>query len=163
VSALASSPAATRAKEKDLGFAYLWWFLLGLCGAHKFYLGKVGWGFLYFFTGGLFFVGWLIDLFTLPDQVRRHNEAVRGMGEVRATTGAAPDPWPRRIFLLIVLLVVVPIVLFAIGLIVPILSKTQAPKPAAAAEHAASLVTPPPSSVNSDAREVPPSTPSLEK
>ncbi|MDE5994014.1 MAG: TM2 domain-containing protein [Oscillospiraceae bacterium] len=34
---------------------------LGFFGGHKFYEGKVGMGILYFFTGGLFFIGVIID------------------------------------------------------------------------------------------------------
>lgn len=43
---------------------FLCWFLGGV-GAHKFYLGKTGMGFLYLFTGGLFGIGWFIDFFSL--------------------------------------------------------------------------------------------------
>lgn len=53
--------------------AYLLWWFLGLVGGHKFYLGKVGMGFLYLFTGGLFGIGWFIDLFTLGGQVDTYN------------------------------------------------------------------------------------------
>lgn len=42
----------------------LWWFL-GLVGGHKFYDGKIGTGLLYMFTGGLFVIGWIIDLFAI--------------------------------------------------------------------------------------------------
>jgi restriction system protein len=35
---------------------------LGWLGAHKFYTGKVGAGFLYMFTAGLFVVGWGYDI-----------------------------------------------------------------------------------------------------
>lgn len=62
-------------REKDTGMAYLFWFLFGLVGGHRFYLGQIGWGLLYMVTGGLFFVGWIVDLFTLPAQVRAVNEA----------------------------------------------------------------------------------------
>jgi TM2 domain-containing membrane protein YozV len=64
-------------KEKEVWVTYLLWFFLGFLGVHKFYLGKMGWGILYIFTGGLFFIGWLIDLFTIPRQVRRANEQLR--------------------------------------------------------------------------------------
>ena len=64
-------------KEKELWVAYLLWFFLGLLGVHKFYLGKMGWGILYILTGGIFLIGWLIDLFTLPSQVRHVNEELR--------------------------------------------------------------------------------------
>jgi hypothetical protein len=53
--------------------AYLLWFFLGFWGAHKFYLGKTGMGILYLLTAGLFFVGWIIDLFTLGRQVDQYN------------------------------------------------------------------------------------------
>ena len=49
--------------------AYILWFFLGSIGAHKFYLGKVGIGVLYFFTLGIFGIGLFIDLFTLGGQV----------------------------------------------------------------------------------------------
>ena len=42
-------------------------------GFHRFYLGKIGSGLLYLLTGGIFGVGWLYDLFTLPMQVREAN------------------------------------------------------------------------------------------
>jgi serine/threonine protein kinase len=46
------------------------------------------------------------------------------------------DPWPRRIFILIMVIVVLPVVLIAIGLIVPIVSRQSA---AEAARHNAVL------------------------
>ena len=39
----------------------LCWFLGGI-GVHRFYVGKVGTGILWMFTGGLLGIGWLIDL-----------------------------------------------------------------------------------------------------
>ncbi|MBU0936870.1 MAG: TM2 domain-containing protein [Spirochaetes bacterium] len=53
--------------------AYLLWWFLGVIGAHKFYIGKTGMGVLYFFTFGLFGIGWFIDLFTLSGQVDLYN------------------------------------------------------------------------------------------
>jgi len=60
---------------KDKTVAYLLWFFLGGFGAHKFYLNNVGMGVLYFFTGGLFLIGWIIDAFTLGKQVDEYNTA----------------------------------------------------------------------------------------
>ena len=50
---------------KNKWVAFLLCFFLGGFGAHKFYEGKIGMGILYLFTGGLFFIGWLIDLIIL--------------------------------------------------------------------------------------------------
>jgi hypothetical protein len=60
-------------REKELWVAYVLWFFCGLWGIHKFYLGKIGMGILYILTCGFFFIGWFIDLFTLPSQVERYN------------------------------------------------------------------------------------------
>lgn len=35
---------------------------LGAFGVHRFYVGKAGTGILYLFTGGLFGIGWIIDI-----------------------------------------------------------------------------------------------------
>jgi TM2 domain-containing membrane protein YozV len=66
-------------KEKELGIAYLLWFFCGLWGVHKFYLEKFGMGTLYLLTCGFFFIGWFIDLFTLPSQVDRYNLKAQAM------------------------------------------------------------------------------------
>ena len=58
---------------KSLLLTYLLWGVGGLLGLHKFYLGRPLIGLLYFFTGGLFLVGWIVDFFTLPRQVRIAN------------------------------------------------------------------------------------------
>ena len=60
-------------KEKEIWVTYLLWFFFGFLGVHKFYLGKTGTGILYILTGGLFIIGWLVDIFTIPSQVRRYN------------------------------------------------------------------------------------------
>ncbi|MEW1720956.1 MMPL family transporter [Streptomyces sp. NPDC093109] len=65
--------------RKSLGIAYLWWFPLGLFGAHHFYQGKTGRGVLYLCTVGLVGIGWLIDLVTLPGQIRRTNQSRDGI------------------------------------------------------------------------------------
>jgi TM2 domain-containing membrane protein YozV/predicted transcriptional regulator len=58
---------------KSKGVAYLLWFFLGIFGAHRFYLEKIGTGILYLLTGGVFGIGWIIDLFTLGGQVDTYN------------------------------------------------------------------------------------------
>jgi TM2 domain-containing membrane protein YozV len=55
-------------EEKDthsLIIGYILW-LFGFMGAHRFYYGRPISGTIYFFTLGLFLVGWLIDLFLIP-------------------------------------------------------------------------------------------------
>lgn len=44
---------------------YLLW-LFGFTGAHRFYYGRPLTGVLWFFTGGLFLIGWIVDLFLIP-------------------------------------------------------------------------------------------------
>ena len=44
---------------------YILW-ILGFLGAHRFYYGKPITGTIWFFTLGLFFIGWIIDLFLIP-------------------------------------------------------------------------------------------------
>lgn len=39
--------------------------ILGVFGAHRFYVGKIGTGLLYLFTWGLFGIGWLADVIIL--------------------------------------------------------------------------------------------------
>lgn len=43
---------------------FLWIF--GFLGAHRFYYGKQISGTIYFFTLGIFFIGWIVDLFLIP-------------------------------------------------------------------------------------------------
>jgi TM2 domain-containing membrane protein YozV len=52
---------------KSVGYI-LWIF--GFTGAHRFYFGKPISGTIYFFTLGLFGIGWLIDLFLIPGMDR---------------------------------------------------------------------------------------------
>lgn len=51
---------------------YLLW-VFGFLGAHRFYYGKPVTGTIWFFTLGLFFVGWFIDLFLIPRMDRHAN------------------------------------------------------------------------------------------
>jgi TM2 domain-containing membrane protein YozV len=49
---------------------YLLW-IFGFIGAHRFYYGKQITGVVWFFTLGLFFIGWIIDLFLIPGMERQ--------------------------------------------------------------------------------------------
>jgi TM2 domain-containing membrane protein YozV len=48
---------------------YLLW-IFGFLGAHRFYFGKPVTGTIWFFTVGLFGIGWLVDLFLVPGMSR---------------------------------------------------------------------------------------------
>lgn len=54
--------------SKFIGYC-LWIF--GFMGAHRFYYGKPITGTIWFFTLGLFFIGWIIDLFLIPGMDRK--------------------------------------------------------------------------------------------
>jgi TM2 domain-containing membrane protein YozV len=56
---------------------YIVW-IFGFLGAHRFYYGRQISGTIYLFTFGIFFIGWIIDLFLIPGMNRdadiRYNE-----------------------------------------------------------------------------------------
>lgn len=49
---------------------YLLW-IFGFTGSHRFYYGKPISGTIYFFTLGLLFIGWIVDLFLIPSMDRK--------------------------------------------------------------------------------------------
>ena len=56
---------------------YLLW-IFGFMGAHRFYYGKPITGTILFFTLGLLFFGWIIDLFLIPAMDREADVRFRG-------------------------------------------------------------------------------------
>jgi len=48
---------------------YLLW-IFGFIGSHRFYYGRQITGVIWFFTLGLLFIGWIIDLFLIPGMAR---------------------------------------------------------------------------------------------
>lgn len=60
-------------RKKSKGTALAAWLLLGLFGGHRIYLRDYGMGLLYFFTGGLCGIGWLIDGLRLSKMVDIYN------------------------------------------------------------------------------------------
>lgn len=69
----AFSPGVYPIADKSVAVAYLLWFFLGWFGVHHFYLGKGGRGIGYLLTCAWLTIGWWVDLFTLPAQVKRVN------------------------------------------------------------------------------------------
>ncbi len=76
---LARRADGSLAPARQSGIAYLLWLggFLGLCGLHRFYMGRWVSGLLWLFTGGFCFVGQLIDLVAMPRMIEDSN---RGAG-----------------------------------------------------------------------------------
>jgi len=60
---------ASQQKTHSVAIGYLLW-IFGFTGAHRFYYGKPATGTLWFLTGGLFLIGWAIDVFLIPSMSR---------------------------------------------------------------------------------------------
>lgn len=56
-------------QSHNMLIGYIAW-LFGFIGAHRFYYGRPVSGTIYFFTFGLLFIGWFIDLFLIPKMDR---------------------------------------------------------------------------------------------
>ena len=59
---------------------YLLW-IFGFIGAHRFSYGRPISGTIYFFTLGLLFIGWIVDLFLIPSMDRSTDRRYRGGGK----------------------------------------------------------------------------------
>lgn len=47
---------------KNKWVAFFLCLFLGYLGVHRFYVGKIGTGVIWLFSGGLFLIGWIVDL-----------------------------------------------------------------------------------------------------
>lgn len=52
-------------------------WIFGFVGAHRFYFGKPLTGAIWFFTGGLLLIGWIVDLFLIPSMAEEANRRYR--------------------------------------------------------------------------------------
>jgi TM2 domain-containing membrane protein YozV len=67
------------ARSIGAAYAFMLFTLIGLAGIQHFYMGKIGRGILWLLTFGLFGIGTIVDLFTLPSQMKTIN-ARRAVG-----------------------------------------------------------------------------------
>ena len=60
---------------ESTGTSYLLWLLclIGACGIHRRYNGRIITGVIWLLTGGLFLIGQIIDLFLIPGMAERAN------------------------------------------------------------------------------------------
>jgi len=63
----------TRQDTHSLTIGYVLW-IFGFMGSHRFYYGKPVSGTIWFFTAGLLFIGWIVDLFLMPSLERTAEE-----------------------------------------------------------------------------------------
>ena len=66
---MAGMPMERDRKTHSMLIGYVLW-IFGFTGSERFYFGKPISGTVYFFTLGLFFVGWFLDLFLIPSMAR---------------------------------------------------------------------------------------------
>ena len=89
----APSQSAERTSEhhdmKSTGTSYLLWLLclIGFCGIHRLYNGRIITGVIWLLTGGLLLIGQIIDLFLVPGMVDDANR--RFADDVRRVQGHA--------------------------------------------------------------------------
>ena len=69
----------------SLVIGYVVW-IFGFLGAHRFYYGKQISGTIYLFTLGLFFIGWIVDLFLIPG-MNREADIRYNVGEIDYNLG----------------------------------------------------------------------------
>lgn len=81
------------AVRKQKSVAYLLWLLgfVGLCGVHRLYTERYVIGILYLFTFGFCFLGQLIDLLLIPDDVSSFNFSQPQSAVARLTPSGTPS------------------------------------------------------------------------
>lgn len=66
---MAQAGTSSNNNHHSIVIAYVLW-IFGFMGAHRFYYGKPVTGTLWLCTLGLFFIGWIVDLFLIPGMDR---------------------------------------------------------------------------------------------
>lgn len=67
----------------------------GIGGLHRLYNGKIGTGLLWLCTGGLFYIGQVVDLLIIPNMVDEYEQKLR----LKAGVSPAGIPMNERIFI----------------------------------------------------------------
>lgn len=71
-SSLSSDLSLQPAPTHSVVLGYIFW-VFGFTGSHRFYCGKPITGAIWFFTGGLLLIGWIVDLFLIPSMCETAN------------------------------------------------------------------------------------------
>ncbi|MFT5142794.1 MAG: TM2 domain-containing membrane protein YozV [Rhodothermales bacterium] len=79
-----------RRKEANITLVTALLGFLVVAGVHRFYLGQMGMGLLYFFTGGLCAIGTIVDVFNHKSLTYKFNEK-QALDVAALVTGAFPD------------------------------------------------------------------------
>ncbi|MCG3137097.1 MAG: Serine/threonine-protein kinase PknD [Phycisphaerae bacterium] len=72
-----SHQPATR-ESRSVLIAYILWLFFGILGVHRIYCNRIGTALIWFLTGGLLGIGWLVDLFLIPRLVREADDRASG-------------------------------------------------------------------------------------
>jgi hypothetical protein len=88
---------AFRARRKDPNTVLILTLvgLLGFAGIQRFYLGQIGMGLLYFFTGGLCVIGTIVDALNHKRLAAEHNTK-QAREVISYMRGALPAPGATR-------------------------------------------------------------------
>ena len=104
--------AAPQRVQKRRNTALLLCFFLGGFGAHRFYVGKIGTGFLWLFTLGFWGVGTIVDFIMILDGkftdafgAALYDEATAGVSKEEYDAAAATPRLVRKIVLVAVLVI----------------------------------------------------------
>ncbi len=82
---------ACEIQPKSVVKAYLWWFPLGLFGAHRLYLRNYVVGYIYMFTLGCLGFGWIFDSFFIPAMVKEANDRLEKDAEPKQCHGGCSE------------------------------------------------------------------------